>query len=171
MRNKTTARPRAAADSKAKAEPASRHGWGGGLDALAKAQQEGAKVFETLLKKGQALEQRTKQAAVDTAGAATAKAREMQQMANGTWDKLEQVFEERVERALSKLGIYTQNDIQRLADRVDELSAAVNKLLAANGKTAPVPRARAAKRTVKPAAKSARKPAAAKPAAKRGSKA
>ena len=50
-------------------------------------------------------------------------------MAGGTWDKLEQVFEDRVERALSKLGVYTQNDVQRLAQRVDELSAAVNKLL------------------------------------------
>jgi translation elongation factor P/translation initiation factor 5A len=31
-------------------------------------------------------------------GAATAKAKEMQQMAGGTWDKLEQVFEDRVQR-------------------------------------------------------------------------
>ena len=42
-------------------------------------------------------------------------------MAGGTWDKLEQVFEDRVARALSKLGVYTQNDVQRLAARVDEL--------------------------------------------------
>ena len=50
-------------------------------------------------------------------------------MAGGTWDKLEQVFEDRVERALSKLGVYTQNDVQRLAARVDELAEAVNKLV------------------------------------------
>jgi hypothetical protein len=55
----------------------------------------------------------------------------MQQMAGGTWDKLEQVFEDRVARALSKLGVYTQNDVQRLAVRVDELAAAVNKLVKA----------------------------------------
>ena len=54
-------------------------------------------------------------------------------MAGGTWDKLEQVFEDRVERALSKLGIYTHNDLQRLAERVDELAEAVNRLLAAKG--------------------------------------
>ena len=52
-------------------------------------------------------------------------------MAGGTWDKLEQVFEDRVARALSKLGVYTQNDVQRLAVRVDELAAAVNKLVKA----------------------------------------
>ena len=57
-------------------------------------------------------------------------------MAGGTWDKLEQVFEDRVARALSKLGVYTQNDVQRLAARVDELADAVNKLIkaAAGGK-------------------------------------
>ncbi len=97
-----------------------------------RAQQEGMKVFETLVKQGEQLEQKTRQAAAETAaaarGAATAKAKEMQQMAGGTWDKLEQVFEDRVARALSKLGVYTQNDVQRLAERVDALSDAVNEL-------------------------------------------
>jgi UDP:flavonoid glycosyltransferase YjiC (YdhE family) len=84
----------------------------------------------------------------------------MQQMAGGTWDKLEQVFEDRVARALSKLGIYTQNDIQRLADRVDELSAAVNKLLAAQSAAKPARPAKRAAKTARPAkraAKTARK--------------
>ena len=54
-------------------------------------------------------------------------------MAGGTWDKLEQVFEDRVARALSKLGVYTQNDVQRLAARVDELADAVNTLIKASG--------------------------------------
>jgi poly(hydroxyalkanoate) granule-associated protein len=139
--------------------------WLAGLGAFARAQAEGMKVFEALVKQGQRLEQKTKQAATDTAaaarGAAKAKAREMQEMAGGTWDKLEQVFEDRVERALSKLGVYTQNDVQRLAARVDELSDAVNRLLKSSGRAAPV-KARAAGR--KPAKRSAgeraRKPAA-----------
>ena len=65
-------------------------------------------------------------------------------MAGGTWDKLEQVFEDRVARALSKLGVYTQNDVQRLAARVDELAAAVNKLVkaAAAARQAPPSRAK-----------------------------
>ena len=67
-------------------------------------------------------------------------------MAGGTWDKLEQVFEDRVERALSKLGVYTQNDVQRLAERVDELSDAVNALLKAAGEPAAKPAAEPAKK-------------------------
>jgi poly(hydroxyalkanoate) granule-associated protein len=166
-KSKKAARPAAARKvvrgAKAKTAP---QGWAGGREALAKAQHEGAKVFETLLKQGQRLEQKTREAAADTAaaavaarGAAAAKAREVQQMAGGTWDKLEQVFEDRVARALSKLGIYTQNDLQRLADRVDELAIAVNRLLAAKG-VPPESRTAKAKRAARPAAKRARKTAA-----------
>ena len=107
--------------------------WLAGLGAFSRAQQEGMKLFETLVRQGERLEQHTRRTAVETAeaarGAAKAKAKEMQQMAGGTWDKLEQVFEDRVARALSKLGVYTQNDVQRLAERVDELSDAVNRLI------------------------------------------
>jgi poly(hydroxyalkanoate) granule-associated protein len=107
--------------------------WLAGLGAFSRAQQEGTKLFETLVRQGEQLQDRTKQVATETAaaarGAATARAKEMQQMAGGTWDKLEQVFEDRVARALSKLGVYTHNDVQRLAARVDELAAAVNKLV------------------------------------------
>ena len=129
--------------------------WLAGVGAFVRAQQEGMKVFESLVQQGEKLERRTRQAAVDTAaaarGAATAKAKEMQQMAGGTWDKLEQVFEDRVARALSKLGVYTQNDVQKLAKRVDALSAAVNELLKAAG-SSPASSA-AVKRSARPAAK------------------
>ena len=73
-------------------------------------------------------------------------------MAGGTWDKLEQVFEDRVARALSKLGVHTQNDVARLAERVDALAEAVNALLKAEGR-GPLPAAKAGKRTAKRAAK------------------
>jgi poly(hydroxyalkanoate) granule-associated protein len=139
--------------------------WLAGLGAFAQAKQEGAKLFETLVKQGEELQDRTKRAATETAaaarGAATAKAKEMQQMAGGTWDKLEQVFEDRVARALSKLGVYTQNDVQRLAVRVDELAAAVNKLVKApaGGGAAAKPAKRASRRKVAaaPAAKGRRR--------------
>jgi cell division septum initiation protein DivIVA len=57
----------------------------------------------------------------------------MQQMAGGTWDKLEKVFEDRVARALSRLGVHTQTDVERLAARVDALAEAVNELIKASG--------------------------------------
>ena len=145
--------------------------WLAGLGAFSRAQQEGMKLFETLVRQGERLEQHTRRTAVETAeaarGAAKAKAKEMQQMAGGTWDKLEQVFEDRVARALSKLGVYTQNDVQRLAERVDELSEAVNALLTAKG----IEVAPKARKPAKTAAKKAAKNAAKKPARKTARKA
>lgn len=115
----------------------SRQIWLAGLGAFSRAQQEGTKVFEALVKQGETLESRTKRTAIDTATAAgtaaKAKAKEMQAMAGGTWDKLEQVFEARVARALAKLGVHTQTDVERLAERVDALSEAVNDLIKATG--------------------------------------
>jgi poly(hydroxyalkanoate) granule-associated protein len=143
--------------------------WLAGLGAFSQAKQEGAKLFETLVKQGEELQDRTKRAATETAaaarGAATAKAKEMQQMAGGTWDKLEQVFEDRVEKALSKLGVYTQNDVQRLAARVDELAAAVNRLVKGSAGSG------AAAKPVKRAKRAAKHKVAAAPATKAGKRA
>jgi len=141
----------------------SRQIWLAGLGAFARAQAEGTKVFETLVKQGESLESKTRKAASDTAalarGAATAKVKEVQKGVGGTWDKLEQVFERRVERALSKLGVYTQNDVERLAERVDVLSDAVNELIKATGvkpKRRPAPLVPPGKRKVKGASPAAR---------------
>jgi poly(hydroxyalkanoate) granule-associated protein len=141
----------------------SRQIWLAGLGAFSRAQAEGTKMFEALVEQGQSLESRTRRAASETAaaaaGAAAQKAKDMQAMAGGTWDKLEQVFEDRVAKALGKLGVYTQNDVSRLAERVDALSAAVNELIkagggpaakgAARGRSAGPSTKRASKRTAK----------------------
>jgi poly(hydroxyalkanoate) granule-associated protein len=115
----------------------SRQIWLAGLGAFAKAQQGGAQVFDALVKQGEGLEAKTREAAAHTAeaarGAAQAKAKEMQAIAGGTWDKLEQVFEKRVERALGRLGVYSAKDVQKLTERVNELSERVNALLKAQG--------------------------------------
>ncbi len=155
----------------------SRQIWLAGLGAFSRARGEGMKVFDTLVEQGQNLEVRTRRVASETAaaaaGVASQKAKEMQAMAGGTWDKLEQVFEDRVARALTRLGVYTQKDVVRLAERVDALSKAVNELIKSGATPAPAkraatkPRARraAAKSRAKRAAKSAspaRKPRAAK---------
>ena len=140
----------------------SRHIWLAGLGAFSRAQAEGMKVFETLVKQGEVLETKTRRAAADTAaaakGAAKAKVSEVKQGVGGTWDKLEQVFEDRVARALSKLGVHTQSDVERLTERVDVLSEAVNELIKATGvkpKRRPAPPASAVKRMVKGAVSSA----------------
>lgn len=111
--------------------------WLAGLGAFAKAQQGGMKLFETLVKQGESIEAKTRTAAVGAAdaarAAAKARAKEMQAIAGETWDNLEQVFENRVSRALGRLGVYSASDVEKLTERVNELSEAVNALLKAQG--------------------------------------
>jgi poly(hydroxyalkanoate) granule-associated protein len=150
----------------------SRSIWLAGLGAFSRAQAEGMRMFEGLVKQGEALESKTRKAASDTAaaarGAAKAKVREVKDGVGGTWDKLEQVFEARVARALAKLGVHTHSDVERLAQRVDALSEAVNELIKASGAK---PAGTASKAPAKaPAKRAAKKPAAKKRAAKKAAK-
>jgi len=119
----------------------SRSIWLAGLGAFSRAQAEGMKMFENLVKQGEALESKTRKAASDTAaaarGAAKAKVKEVKDGVGGTWDKLEQVFEARVARALTKLGVHSSADVERLSQRVDALSEAVNELIKATGTKPP----------------------------------
>src|SRR3982074_3229910 len=100
--------------------------WLAGLGAFAKAQQGGKQVFDMLVKQGEVLEAKTRSAAAQTADAAReaakAKAKEMTPMAGGTWDKLEQVFEDRASRALARLGVYTSSGVDSVEGRGNELS-------------------------------------------------
>lgn len=137
--------------------------WQAGLGAFAKAQEEGGKVFAKLVKEGTELQKRTQQLAngkvSDVTDTVSKMAESVSKQASGSWDKLEQVFEDRVSRSLQSLGVPTQKDIQMLTKRVEELSRAVATL--SSKKTT------ATKSAAAPAArKSAAKPAAKKSVAK-----
>jgi cysteinyl-tRNA synthetase len=96
--------------------------------------------------------------------------------AAGTWDRLEQVFEDRVARALSSLGVPTKKDIDRLSKRVAELTAVVQHLTDAQEGAARKPAAKPAPakvatpvtaKAVAAKAAPAKKPAATKSAARK----
>lgn len=119
--------------------------WLAGLGAFAKAQEEGSKVFDALVKEGLSIQRKTQAAAEEKITEATSKmanmATDISSRASGQWDKLEGIFEERVSRALNKLGVPSAKDIDVLIARIDELNANVAKL---SGEAAPVPAARKA---------------------------
>jgi poly(hydroxyalkanoate) granule-associated protein len=120
--------------------------WLAGLGAFAKTQEEGQKVFQALVKEGTSIQKRTvklTEERIGEIGGRFAKvAGEFQKQANGTWDRLETVFEERVDRALSRLGVPTRKDITALTHQVEKLTAEVARL---SGTPARKPRARKAK--------------------------
>ncbi len=141
--------------------------WLAGMGAFAKARAERTKIFDALVKEGHNIQLRTRALAEERMGEVSGKVNDVKERASESWDKLEQVFEDRVSRALGRLGVPTSKDIKALVKRVDELSASVRALGAkAPAKAAPARKAarRAAAKPAKAAAKRARK-APAKPAA------
>lgn len=113
--------------------------WLAGLGAFAKAQEQGGHLFENLLKEGSSLEQKTRKLATgkvdgvrDAVESSVSQVRERTQE---TWDRLEQVFENRVSRALAKLGVPARKDIDELLKRVDELNRDVRRLNGGAGKS------------------------------------
>jgi len=102
--------------------------WLAGLGAFSKAQQEGTGLFNTLVKEGEAVQKRTKKVAGNKVAEIRENATGAWNKATGAWDKLEQVFEQRVARALHSLNVPTKKDIDHLSRRVAELTAVADKL-------------------------------------------
>jgi poly(hydroxyalkanoate) granule-associated protein len=136
--------------------------WMAGVGAFNRAQGEGSKLFEALVKEGMSIDKTARQMAggrVDAVrDAVEDRVAGARVRATDTWDRLEKVFEDRVQRALNKLGIPGREEIAGLSARVDALTAQLRR-----GESRPAARPAARK----PAA--AKKPAPArkaKPAAK-----
>jgi len=158
------------ADLQAKAEQMSRsivesaqQIWMAGVGAFTRAQGEGSKLFEALVKEGMTIEQTTRKLATGKVDAVRDAVEDrvgvVRERAVDTWDRLETVFETRVQRALNRLGVPSREDLTELTARVNELNGELRKI----SKSAP-----AKKPAAKPAARKApaRKPAAKKAATK-----
>ena len=116
--------------------------WLAGMGAFSKAQAEGGKVFESLVKEGVHLQRKTQAVAEEKIGEVTGKmsamAGDVTAKAGQHWDKLETIFEERTAKALNKLGVPTAKDVDALVKKVDALAAAVAALSKGGGaKAAP----------------------------------
>lgn len=148
--------------------------WLAGLGAFSKAQEQSGKVYETLVKEGAALEKMTRKftgsKVEEVRGMVENTVTQVRQRASDSWDRLEEVFENRVSKALGHLGIPGRDEMETLAKRVDELAKAVRALDAGQraskapkaAKAAPVKAAKAA--PAKPAKAAPAKAAKAAPA-------
>jgi len=106
--------------------------WLAGVGAFSRAQAEGGKLFEALVKEGMTLEQTARKIAGGRADvvreAVESRVGQARGRAVDTWDKLEKVFEDRVQRALVKLGVPNRDDLNGLSARVDILNAELRRL-------------------------------------------
>jgi poly(hydroxyalkanoate) granule-associated protein len=101
--------------------------WLAGLGAFSKAQQEGGKAFETLVKNGIDLQRKTQETAQAKMQEATQKmtgiASELGQKSTGQWDRLETIFEDRVAKALFRMGVPSAEQLQELLARIEALES------------------------------------------------
>jgi poly(hydroxyalkanoate) granule-associated protein len=146
-------------DGDESAAPPVQHVWLAGLGALAKAQQEGSKAIEAVVNDGLAFQRKSQSEAQQRLQEATERlshmATDFGQPASGRVDKLEHLFEDRVAKALHRLGMPSLLDIQMLNDRVAQLEAQLTTL----SFSAKAPTQTAKPKTAKPLAKSALKSA------------
>lgn len=130
--------------------------WLAGLGAFARARTEGDKLFDLLVEQGKTIRTKSGKAADQAMKSVRTQADATLSTAQGKWDKLEQVFEDRVSRSLQRLGVLTSREVGDLSRQVEELNRTVRELLrasAAKGSPARKAKARAKPRMRKGAAK------------------
>src|SRR5450830_747394 len=153
---KITPKKKTDTDLKGSVKDSAQQIWQAGLGAFNKAQAEGSKAFEALVKEGVSLQRKTQSVAEEKISEATSKmstmATDISSKASGHWDKLESIFEDRVAKALNKLGVPSAKDVSALIARIDELDKSVQKLSVKDA----VPKA-TPKKAVKTAAKTVAK--------------
>lgn len=110
--------------------------WLAGMGALARAQRDGPAGFQDAVTEGLKLLERSRSGAgqlvrdaIDTAqGSMQARIDSAMSQANETWDSLETLFQNRVQRALMQIGVPTAEEVRNLTRRVAELNESVRAL-------------------------------------------
>ena len=102
--------------------------WLAGLGAFERAKSDGPKMFEALVAQGRDLGAKAR----ESADQALRSMRETSHDAGGRWDKLEQVFEDRVSKSLNRLGVLTKGEVADLSRQVAELNDNVRGLMRGN---------------------------------------
>jgi poly(hydroxyalkanoate) granule-associated protein len=159
-------------------EKYSRKIWLAGLGIYSKVDQDGPKLFDSLVKDGEKAEKQAKKTAEDVAenakSSTTSRVSGVKDRALGKWSELEEAFDKRLNSAISRLGVPSRNEIKALHQQVDSLTKQIEKLTGASvtpiSSRAAAAKPAASKAAAKPLAKAAAKPAAKTAAAKPATK-
>lgn len=99
--------------------------WLAGLGAFSRAEEEGNKLFDSLVKVGEELESKTVDIADQTVEKVSEKARES---VTDTKDKVEKLIDNSVHHSLNRIGLVTLKDVQHLEHLILQLHAKVDEL-------------------------------------------
>ena len=103
--------------------------WLAGLGAFSRAEEEGNKLFDSLVKVGEELESKTTEIADQTVEKVSEKAKES---VIDTKDKVERLIDHSVNHSLNRIGLVTAKDLQHLEQLVLQLHAKVDALIEEN---------------------------------------
>ncbi len=96
--------------------------WLAGLGAFSRAEEEGGKLFDNLVKIGEELEHKTDTTAHDLKDKVIEKA-------SDTREKVERAIDDRLSSTLTRLGIPSQRDFEALSERMDNLTRVIEQLV------------------------------------------
>ena len=98
--------------------------WLAGLGAFARAEEEGSGFFDALVEAGREVERHTK----DKTESRVEEIKERVRHHTGeTMEKMEKAFDDRLNKALSRLGLPNKREVEELEKRVHELTSALSK--------------------------------------------
>ncbi|OTG82864.1 phasin family protein [Acinetobacter sp. ANC 4648] len=103
--------------------------WLAGLGAFSRAEEEGNKLFDSLVKVGEELESKTIEITDQTVTKVAGKTKES---VIETKDKVEKVLDQRINHSLNRLGLVTAKDLKHLESLILELHDKVDALVAEN---------------------------------------
>lgn len=109
--------------------------WLAGLGAFSRAEEEGNRLFDSLVKVGEELETKTTDIADSTVEAVGEVKERMTERVSDTKERVERALDERVNLTLSRIGLASHREvsqmmelIERLDKKVDALSEELKKL-------------------------------------------
>jgi poly(hydroxyalkanoate) granule-associated protein len=99
--------------------------WLAGLGALAVAEEEGNKLFRTLVSRGEKYEPRVADPVRKASKKVTGTVNDARARASKTLDGIGAAFDDRVSGVLNRLGVPSRSEITELSRRVEKLTRAV----------------------------------------------
>jgi poly(hydroxyalkanoate) granule-associated protein len=109
--------------------------WLAGLGALATAEEEGGKAFQSLVSKGERYQKTLKKPVRDAQKKVEGTVKDVRGRAGKTWQKVENAFDHQVTVALHRLGVPTRKEIADLSAQVEKLTRKLEGKPAAKKKT------------------------------------
>ncbi len=102
--------------------------WLAGLGAVDCDEEEGSKLFKNLVERGESFQTRGRDQYEDVKDKVEDAAGKARDQAGSTWGRVENRLDDAVSSALGRLGVPSRDEIATLTQRVEELTAVVEKL-------------------------------------------